>query len=77
MIPKEVFNEVVIRGKEYQRPDAFVIEAPVEEGWIEVKEIECLTSLSTSRTKPLREIERARILLLTYQGKNDSKIAKE
>ncbi|MFZ2070190.1 MAG: helix-turn-helix domain-containing protein [Halobacteriota archaeon] len=41
------------------------------------KEIEYLTSLSTSRTKPLREVERAKILLLTYQGINDSKIAEK
>ncbi len=38
------------------------------------EEIKYLNSLSTSRTKPLREIERAKILLLTYQGKNDSQI---
>lgn len=46
LIPREVFNEVVIRGKENQHPDAFVIEGAVEEGWVEVKEIE-----------PLRELE--------------------
>lgn len=45
LIPAEVFNEVVIRGKENQHPDAFVIEAAVEEGWIEVKEIEALREL--------------------------------
>ncbi len=45
LIPKEVFNEVVIRGKENQHPDAFVIEAAVEEGWIEVKEIKALREL--------------------------------
>ncbi len=39
------------------------------------KEIEYLTYLSIFRTKPMREIERAKILLLTYQGINDSKIA--
>lgn len=44
---------------------------------LDEKEIEYLNSLSNSRTKPLREIERAKILLLTYQGKNDSQIAKE
>jgi len=41
------------------------------------KEIENLTSLSTSRTAPLREVERAKILLLTYQGITDSQIAKK
>lgn len=41
------------------------------------EEIEHLTSLSTSRTKPLREVERAKILLLTNQGINDSKIAEK
>lgn len=45
LTPAEVFNEVVIKGKENQHPDAFVIEAAVEEGWIEVKEIEALREL--------------------------------
>ncbi len=45
LIPSEVFNEVVIRGRENQHPDAFVIEDAVEEGWIEVKEIETLREL--------------------------------
>jgi transposase len=41
------------------------------------EEIENLTSLSNSRTAPLREVERAKILLLTYQGTSDSQIAKK
>lgn len=41
------------------------------------KEIENLTSLSNSRTAPLREVERAKILLLTHQGINDSQNAKK
>ncbi|MBU4374693.1 MAG: hypothetical protein KKD69_04965 [Euryarchaeota archaeon] len=45
LIPVEVFNEVVIRGREYQHPDAFIIEVAVEEGWIEVKENEALMEL--------------------------------
>ncbi len=45
LIPVEVFNEVVVSGKENQHPDAFVIEAAVEEGWIEVKEIEAVAEL--------------------------------
>lgn len=45
LIPGEVFNEVVIRGKENLHPDAFVIEAAVEEGWMEVKEIEAIREL--------------------------------
>jgi transposase len=40
-------------------------------------EIENLTSLSNSRTAPLREVERAKILLLTHQGISDSQIAKK
>lgn len=44
---------------------------------LNAEEIEYLTSLSSSRTKPLREVERAKILLLSYQGKNDSQIAAE
>ncbi len=45
LIPNEVFNEVVIRGKEYQHPDAFVIVGAVEDGWIQVKEIEAVAEL--------------------------------
>ncbi len=45
LIPAEVFNEVVIKGKENQHPDAFVIEVGVEEGWIEVKHIEAIAEL--------------------------------
>ena len=41
------------------------------------EEIENLTSLSRSRTAPAREIERAKVILLSYYGKNDSQIAKE
>jgi len=41
------------------------------------EEFENLTSLSASRTKPLREIERAKILLLTHQGISDSQIAEK
>lgn len=41
------------------------------------KEIENLTSLSNSRTAPLREVERAKILLLTHEGISDSQIAKK
>ena len=40
-------------------------------------EIENLTSLSNSRTAPLREVERAKILLLNHQGINDSQNAKK
>ena len=39
LIPSEVFNEVVIRGKEQQHFDALIVEKAVEEGWIEVKDI--------------------------------------
>jgi hypothetical protein len=42
-----------------------------------VKEVEDLTSLSHSRTKPVRTVERAKILLFSYHWKNDSQIAKE
>ncbi len=45
LIPKEVFNEVVIKGKENKHPDAFVIEGAVEEGWIQVKDIEPIGEL--------------------------------
>ncbi len=41
------------------------------------EEIKNLRSLSNSRTAPLREVERAKILLLTYQGISDSQIAKK
>ena len=41
------------------------------------KEVEYLTSLSHSRTKPVKTVERTKILLLSYNEKNDSQIAKE
>lgn len=41
------------------------------------KEIKNLTYLSNSRTAPLREVERAKILLLNHQGINDSQNAKK
>lgn len=45
LIPAEVFNEVVIRGKEQQQPDAFLVESAIEEGWIHVKDIETIGKL--------------------------------
>jgi len=45
LIPAEVFDEVVIRGKEHQHPDAFVVESVVEEGWIHVKNIKAFGEL--------------------------------
>ncbi|MBE0523221.1 MAG: hypothetical protein IBX40_02635 [Methanosarcinales archaeon] len=44
-IPTEVFAEVVIRGKEQQHPDAFIVESAVKEGWIYVKDIEAVGEL--------------------------------
>ena len=41
------------------------------------KENEYLTSLCQSRTGSVRSVERAKTLLLSYQGKNDSRIADE
>jgi len=37
IIPEEVFNEVVVRGKEEGFPDAKVIEKAVERGWLKVR----------------------------------------
>ncbi len=45
LIPAEVFTEVVMRGKEQQQPDAFIVESAVEEGWIHVKNIEIIGKL--------------------------------
>jgi predicted nucleic acid-binding protein len=45
LIPAEVFNEVVIRGKENQHPDAFIVESVIEEGWIHIKDIEAFVEL--------------------------------
>ena len=41
------------------------------------KENKYLTSLCHSRTGSVKSVERAKILLLSYQGKNDSRIADE
>ena len=45
LIPTEVFNEVIIKGKEHQHPDAFVIEKAVEDGWIKVKNARAIKEL--------------------------------
>jgi predicted nucleic acid-binding protein len=45
LIPTEVFDEVVIRGKEHQHSDAFIVESGVEEGWIHIKDIEAIVEL--------------------------------
>jgi predicted nucleic acid-binding protein len=45
LIPTEVFNEVVIRGKEQQQPDAFLVENAIEEDWIHVKDIKTIGKL--------------------------------
>jgi len=45
LIPAEVFDEVVIRGKEHQHPDAFIVESAVEEGWIHIKNIKVFGEL--------------------------------
>ena len=39
LIPVEVFNEVVVKGKEEHYFDALIVEKSVEKGWIEVKDI--------------------------------------
>ena len=45
LIPAEVFNEVVIRGKEHQHPNAFIVESAVEGGWIHIKDIDVFGEL--------------------------------
>lgn len=45
IIPAEVFNEVVTKGKEQQHPDAFVVEKAVDEGWIKVMEVDTIMEL--------------------------------
>ena len=39
LIPVEVFNEVVVNGKEERHFDAFLVERSIEEGWIKVRKI--------------------------------------
>jgi predicted nucleic acid-binding protein len=45
LIPAEVFNEVVIQGKEHQHPDGFIVESVVKEGWIHIKDIKAFGEL--------------------------------
>lgn len=40
IIPKEVFNEIVVRGKEEKFSEVLIIEEAMEKGWIKLKEIE-------------------------------------
>lgn len=39
IIPVEVFNEVVVSGKEQQHFDAFLVEGAIDEDWIKVRKI--------------------------------------
>ena len=41
------------------------------------EEVEKLTEISCSRTQPVRSVERAKIMLASYEGKSDSQIARE
>jgi predicted nucleic acid-binding protein len=45
LISTEVFDEVVIRGKEHKHPDAFIVENAIEEGWISIKEIKSIEEM--------------------------------
>jgi len=47
IIPTEVFSEVVVRGKEQQHLDAFIVESAVKEGWLSVKEIQPVKELES------------------------------
>ena len=38
IIPKEVKTEVVDRGKELKKKDAYIVESAIKDGWIKVKE---------------------------------------
>ena len=51
-IPEEVFTEVVIRGKEQEHPDAFIVEKEVKDGWIYVKHIEAVEVLGNFGIDP-------------------------
>ncbi len=53
LIPKEVFKEVVINGKEQQQPDAFAVEMAIEEEWIRIVEIDALDELDKFPMKNL------------------------
>lgn len=39
LIPKEVYEEVVIKGKEESFSDAIVVEEQIEEGWINIEDL--------------------------------------
>ncbi|VUT25832.1 MAG: hypothetical protein MASP_01185 [Candidatus Methanolliviera sp. GoM_asphalt] len=41
------------------------------------EEVEKLTEISCSRTQPVRSVERAKIMLASYEDKSDSQIARE
>src|SRR3989344_3995870 len=40
IIPKEVYEEVVIKGKEEKFFDALIVEKVINEGWLKIKEVE-------------------------------------
>ena len=41
------------------------------------EEVEKLTEISCPRTQPVRSVERAKIMLASYEGKSDSQSARE
>ncbi len=63
LIPKAVFQEVVVEGKRLGEKDAYRVEKAIDQGWLKVKEVKNMFSLKVSLhlgEKTIQEIFRMR-----------------
>ncbi len=64
LIPREVYEEVVVAGKKAGYPDAIAVEELVKDGFIVVKDVE----VAQLRDAPIEEGEKAAISLALAEG---------
>lgn len=69
IIPKEVFNEVVIKGKQEGFSDALIIEEGIEKGWINIKGVKKDTKLL--RFAPELDVGEVEVITLARKIKPD------
>lgn len=69
LIPKEVFNEVVLRGKEGKFSEVLVIEDAVRQGWLKTKEAKVDRRLP--KFAPELDLGEAEVISLAREVKAD------
>lgn len=69
IIPKEVFYEVVIKGKQEGFSDALIIEEELEKGWIKVKEVK--KDMRLVRFAPELDVGEVEVITLARKIKPD------